>query len=502
MRTKNSIKNIIVTMIGQFVGIILQFVSRKVFITMMSSSLLGVNSIFANILSILSLAEMGIGTTITFSLYKPLSLGDKEEIKSIMRFYRDVYRIIALIVSILGIGIVFFFPLFIKENIQNLYLYYFLYLASTIVSYLCAYKRTLIIADQKAYISSLYRYAYIIILNIVQIIVLIKTQSYILYLAVQIILSWLENILISKHVDFLYPYLKEKTIKLNTVKQKEIFKNIKAMLFHRIGSVVVTNTDNILLSAIVGLKSVAVYANYQLVFSGLKTVLTQMFSSVTASVGNLMVEREKDYCYKLYKSIILVTFWIYGVISICLMLLLNDLIRVWVGNEFVENMFYVFILISNFFILGIREPTNIFKNSVGLFWNDRYKAIIEAVVNIVLSIIFGLLIGSEGIFLATLISCVFIPFWVEPYVLYKYYWKKPLFDYFKILMKYIIFLIIILLPQYFIGNHFIVGNWFQLIVKALVFFAFNNALFFLFVFKSKDFKLVFNLIKNVIKNKE
>lgn len=502
MRTKNSVKNIVVALIGQFFGIILQFISRRVFINMMSTSLLGVNSIFANILSILSLAEMGIGTTITFTLYKPLSEGNHEEIKSIMLFYRNIYRVIAILVSLVGSSIVLFFPILIKENIPNLYLYYFLYLASTVVSYLCAYKRTLIIADQKTYISSLYRYAYIIVLNIAQILVLIYTRSYILYLIVQIVLSWLENVLISKHVDGLYPYLKEEADTLSDIKRKEIFKNIKAMLFHRIGSVVVTNTDNILLSAIVGLKSVAMYANYQLVFSGIKTILTQVFSSVTASVGNLMVEKEKNYCYRLYSSITMITYWIYGVISICLILLLNDLITVWIGDKFIESISYVYILVANFFVLGIREPTNIFKNSVGLFWNDRYKALAEAVLNIILSIIMGIFMGAKGIFLATLISCIFIPFWIEPYILYKDYWGKPLNMYFRMIFKYIVFLILVLFPQYYIANLFVVNSWLELIVKSVVIFVVNNILFLLFVYKSEDFKLFFILIKNLIKNRK
>ena len=148
MRTQNSMRNIVVAIIGQLFGIILQFISRKIFIVTMGTELLGVNSIFANILSILSLAEMGVGSAIAFSLYKPLADGNEEKINSIMLFYRNVYRIIALIVSLCGIIVVPFFPLILKVNIQHIYLYYFLYLSSTVISYLCAYKRTLIIADQ------------------------------------------------------------------------------------------------------------------------------------------------------------------------------------------------------------------------------------------------------------------------------------------------------------------------------------------------------------------
>lgn len=178
MRTKNSIKNIIVALIGQIAGIILQFLTRRVFISMMSQELLGVNSVFANLLAVLSLAEMGIGSAITFSLYKPLAEHDNKQIASIMTFYKHVYRIIAIVVLLFGAAIIPFFPLIIKEKIDGLLMYYVLYLTSSVASYLCAYKRTLIIADQKSYISSIYRYSYIVILNITQILLLKRYQNY------------------------------------------------------------------------------------------------------------------------------------------------------------------------------------------------------------------------------------------------------------------------------------------------------------------------------------
>ena len=487
MRTQNSMRNIVVAIIGQLFGIILQFISRKIFIVTMGTELLGVNSIFANILSILSLAEMGVGSAIAFSLYKPLADGNEEKINSIMLFYRNVYRIIALIVSLCGIIVVPFFPLILKVNIQHIYLYYFLYLSSTVISYLCAYKRTLIIADQKSYIASIYRYSYIIILNIVQIFILIYTHDYALFLIAQIILSFIENILISKCADYIYPYLKIAGNSLERQEKRKIFKSIKALLLHKIGSVVVTNTDTILLSAIVNIQAVAIYANYKLIFSGLNTILSQLYSALTASVGNLMVQNDKEYSFKIYKVTIMFSYWIYGIIGICLYILLNDLIKLWLVHSFTESKIYELIIILNFFIIGVREPTNMFKNSIGLFWDDRYKAIIESILNIFLSILLGFYFGANGIFAATLISCILVPFWFEPWVLYKKYWNIKLKEYFFYIRKYFFIILIIGLLQEFITSYFIVTSWTTLILKSFFVFITSNIMMIILICKSQEY---------------
>lgn len=489
-RTGNSIRNITVALIGQSVGIILQFISRRVFVDSMSTDLLGVNSVFANVLSMLSLAELGVGSAITFSLYKPLAENDTHQITAIMNFYKWMYRIIAIVVTICGICFVPFLKLIIKDDIENLTIYYFLYLSSTVISYLCAYKRTLIIADQKGYISSIYRYSYIAILNVTQIVVLLVFHSYVLYLVSQIILSFGENLLITQKADQLYPYLDDTSAKLSDKEKKGYFKNIRAMLMHRIGSVIVTNTDSVLLSALVNINAVSIYANYKLVFSGLSTIMNQLFSSVTASVGNLLQEKNTNHAYDMYKTIEIMTCWIYGVVSICLMVLFNDFIGLWVGEKFIERQDYVFILIEVFFIYGIREPTNMFKNALGLFWNDRYKAVAEAIVNIVLSIVMGKLWGARGIFVATIISAIMIPCWVEPYVLYKHHWKRKVSEYFALIGKQIgvIFFIGLVLTY---GLSFVgVSSWTGFILKAVICFVTANLLYVLSICRTNEFNRI------------
>lgn len=498
MRTKNSFRNIIVALVGQSMGIVLQFISRKVFIDMMPQELLGLNSVFANLLAVLSLAEMGIGSAITFSLYKPLAEHDKAKIASIMTFYKRVYRVIAVVVTCFGALVIPFFPFIIKEKIDGILLYYTLYLASSVVSYLCAYKRTLIIADQKSYISSAYRYSYIVILNVVQIILLKLYQNYAYYLISQIVLSLLENILISMQADRMYPYLKEKAAPLERMERKGFFKNIRALLMHRIGSIAVGNTDNILLSAIESVNAVAVYSNYKLVFSGVNTIMNQVFSSVTASVGNLVAEKDKQYAYSIYKALLLGILCVFGLISICMVSLFNDFIQFWVGEQFVESIDYVIILVVHFFISGVREPTNVFKNALGLFWNDRYKAFIEAIINVILSIALGIAWGARGIFFATILSGLLLPVWIEPFVLYKNYFKKPLTDYFRFILKNVVIVLLIGIVVYFLLQHFYVTSCLQLILKALVCLILTGILMLIIFGRTPECRYFLNIARNLI----
>lgn len=498
MRTKNSFRNIIIALAGKSIGIILQFISRRVFIDMMSQDLLGVNNVFANLLAVLSLAEMGIGSAITFSLYKPLAEHDEAKIASIMTFYKYIYRVIAVVVTCFGTLVIPFFPFIIKEEIDGLLLYYVLYLTSSVVSYLCAYKRTLIIADQKSYISSAYRYSYIVILNIVQIILLKQYQNYAYYLIAQIVLSLLENILISMQADRMYPYLKEKAAPLERTEKKGYFKNIRALLMHRIGSIAVGNTDNILLSAIVSVNAVAVYSNYKLVFSGVNTIMNQVFSSITASVGNLVAEKDKQYAYGIYKALLLVILCVFGLISICMVSLFNDFIQLWVGKQFVESIDYVIILVVHFFISGVREPTNVFKNALGLFWNDRYKALIEAIVNVILSIVLGIAWGARGIFFATILSALLVPVWVEPFILYKHYFKRPLMDYFRFITKNVGIVLVIGIAVYFLLQHFYITSWLQLVLKTLICLILTGVLMVIIFVRTTECKYFLNMVGNLI----
>lgn len=445
MRTENSIKNLIYAFSGQAIGIIVNLITRFVFIRFLAQEYLGIDGLFTNLLSILSLVELGIGPAMTFSLYKPLAQKDEKKIGALMNLYKNSYNVVGILIIIIGLAITPLLPMFINQmpNIEEINVIYILFVLNSGFSYFYAYKRSLIIADQKKYIATFYRYLFFVILNICQIVILMITKNYLLFLVAQILFTVIENIAISKKTQQLYPFLKDhKKEKLEKETKKEISKNIVAMTIHKIGGVVVKSTDNIILSKFVGLTPVAIYSNYYLIINAVNTVLMQVFNSITASVGNLNVTENKKKLTDIFEKIFFVNFWIYSFSSICLYILLNHFINIWIGNNYLFSVSIVTIIVINFYITGMRNTVLTYRDALGLYWQDRYKAIFESIINIVASIIFVKMFGTFGVFLGTFISSITTCLWVEPYVLYKYGLKEKVCKYF---LKYFIYTIVFLI---------------------------------------------------------
>ena len=242
--------NTMVAMISRIAAILMGFVTRVVFTHTLSESYVGINGLFTDILNVLSLTELGVETAISYALYRPIAQGDIKRQQILMRMFQTFYRITAGCVAVLGLSIVPFFDILMKNrpDVDHLMLIYFLYLANSVVSYLLVYKRTLIEVHQLNYIVLLYQTAFLILQDICQILILLTTHNFILFLIIYIVCTLLSNICISLKADRMYPYLKEKTKeKLPEEERKDIFRNIKAMLMHKLGNVVVNNTDNLLI---------------------------------------------------------------------------------------------------------------------------------------------------------------------------------------------------------------------------------------------------------------
>lgn len=287
MRAEKSIKNFKYNVLAQILNLLVQFGSRTVFIHVLGKSYLGVSGLFSNILTILSLADLGIGTVLVYSMYDPLAKNDKNKICALINLYKKVYNIIALVVFIAGLLITPFLSDIVKTDnqIDNIHLIFILYLLNTVVSYLCIYKISIINADQKNYIVTIYQQAFSFIANVVMIIALICTKNFLVYLSFQILFSIISNIVISKKAEKLYPYIKEnKNEKLNKEEIKKIKTNTIAMFFHKIGGVVVSGTDNLLMSTMIDTDTVGVYSNYIMIINAIKKITTQYFNSIIASI--------------------------------------------------------------------------------------------------------------------------------------------------------------------------------------------------------------------------
>lgn len=491
-RSKNSIKNFCVALIFQGIAFIVSFAARFVFIKMLSDEYLGLNGFFTNLLSILSLAELGVGEAITYSLYKPLADNDVKKCSSLMQLYCIIYRIIGIAIFLIGLLIIPLLPFLIKDmnGLNNVTLIYILFLFNTSLSYLMSYKRNLIIADQKRYIATIYRYSFFSILNIVQIFILIFTKNYILFLVAQILFTFLENFFLSIKADKMYSYLNKKADKLDNNSKKEIIKNTKAMLMHKIGGVVINSTDNLILTKFTGLVTVGLYSNYYLLINGINVILSQVFTSMMASVGNLCVTSDSEKQENVFKSMFFLNYWMYSFCSICFLFLVNPFISIWLGDLYLFNSSIVLVLFLNFYVTGMRKCVLTFREAMGLFEKDKWKAIIESVLNILFSIILVVKIGVLGVFLGTLISSLLVCFWVEPYVLYKYGFKKNVFNFFKTYLFYSILTVIQCIIFYFLFNLIPTGLYVTFIIRLIVCLFVPNILIIVLFHKSQEFNYI------------
>ncbi len=499
-RTSNAIRNIKYAILGQGIGIIVSLLSRMFFVHTLSAEYLGLNGFFTNILSILSLAELGIGSSIVYSMYKPLAENDESKLIILMDLYKKAYITIGVIIAVLGFSLTPFLDFFIKDlpNIPHIRLIYFMFIGNSSLSYFFSYKRSLIITDQKRYIATFYRYSFFFLLNIFQIIELLIFHSYILFLLLQIVSTILENVYVSKKADELYPFLKnEVTGKLDKAEKDVIVRNVVAMLFHKIGSTIVKGTDNLLISKFIGIIEVGLYSNYQLVINALNSIFGLAFQSIIASIGNLGASETKEKGKYIFECINLVTFWIYAFSSICLINLINPFIKLWLGQEYVFSMKLVLVIVINFFLTGMRKSVLTFRDALGLFWYDRYKPLFESGINLVASIILVRKIGIVGIFIGTIISTLATCFWIEPFVLFKYGFKSTVKSYFK---KYGIFVIIMLgvgITTWLLSNLFSSFTLLNFIGKLLVCIIVPNVLFSIIFWRTNEFQYLYKILKPI-----
>ncbi|MCU7745540.1 hypothetical protein N7983_20440 [Priestia megaterium] len=435
-RTYKSFKNSIVAIIAQLLSILLSFITRTFFIKYLGVEYLGVNGLFTNILTILSLAELGVGTAIIYSMYKPLANSNDTKVAALMNLYAKLYRYIGIFIGTVGIILIPFLNIFIKDapNIPNLELIYVLYLLNTTISYFFTFKRSIIIADQYGYINKFNIILFSIIQNGIQIILLVKTSNFYLFLCVQIACTLLSNIFISIKADKMYPYLKKyKKIKVDTKEKKSIFKNIVAMMSHKLGSVVVSGTDNLLISAFVGISSVGIYSNYILVSNTIKAITLQGMDAVTASIGNLTATESTSHSYNVFKKVYFINYIITFYAAVFLYTLINPFISLWIGKGYLLSQHIVLMIVITFYIVQMRQPSIVYINAYGLFWKIKWKSIVEAIINLIVSmtLVAEFNMGIFGILLGTMISNLFTNLWWEPHVVFKYGFNRNSYDYFK-----------------------------------------------------------------------
>lgn len=438
MRIKQASKNIKYSTITYLLKLVLQFTVRLVFVRSLPLEYLGINGLFTNLLAMLSLAELGLGPAIVYSLYKPLAEKDTEMIKALMLLFQKAYNCIAILIIGAGLCVVPWLGWFIKGSaVADIDWFYIFFLLNAGVSYFYSYKRNLLIADQKQYINSIYQSTGQIVLAVLQIISLLIYPSYWLYIILMILVTVSENYAAAKKADKVYPYLQDTNVQsLNRGIKNTIVRNTKAMIAHKIGGMAVFSTANLILAKFVGLVAVGLYSNYSLVLGAANSFASQFFSSITAGIGNLIALESDKKKADIFKVTEFMVAWQAMIVGCGFYVLFNVLIELWLGKQFLFDDAIVTWLIINFYLMYMRKAVLTFRDASGLYWEDRYKPLAEAVVNLVASVYLTIHCGVIGVIWGSIISTLLTCFWVEPYVLFRNSIDIKLKDYFKDYFKY------------------------------------------------------------------
>lgn len=500
-RTEYSAKNTSMAIVCQIVAILVGYITRIVFTHTLSATYVGINGLFMNIFNALTLAGLGLAPAITYALYQPIAAGDIEKQKAVLKLIQLFFRRIALILFGIGIILIPTIPFVVNnaEGVSNLTLIYVMYLLNAVLSYVFIYKRLLMDAYQLSYIGLFYQTAFIVVQDIVQIIILVATKNFLLYLSMYLVFTLITNIVTTRRTERMYPYLKEPvTMTLPESEKKDMFSNVRAMMMQKLGAVLINDTDNILVSALAGIVSVGKYSNYYLLITSVNQILERIFFGITASVGNLGATSNISRVKKIFETSFFIGQWIYGFAAICLYELLSPFVAMSLGKQFLFEDHVVFILCINFYVMGMRKATQVFRDSLGIFRQDRYKVFAEFFINLVVSVLLAPKYGAFGIFFGALVSVALTSVWLEPYVLYKYHLKTPVRNYFG---AYAFYAAVLAIAWYATDALCvrIPGGYFQVIVlRLLVCLIVPNVIMLVFYCRKKEFLFAIDKMKTVL----
>ncbi len=503
MRRQSMMKNSTFALVQKFVEVFFAFLFRTVLIKILGNTYLGLSGLFTNIFSILSLAELGVSSSIVYLMYAPLEQKDEKKLKSLLNIYAKFYNILGIFILIFGLLIIPFLPYIIKEYDTltiNIIPIYILTLLNIVFSYFLAYRRSLLEADQKAYINSNNYSIYAILGAMLKIIALITTKNYILTLIVTLLMTIMSNISIYIKTNKIYPYLKNmKASKIDKKTKNELIKRVFASSIHQVGNIVLNSTDNIIISTLLGLIIVGKYSNYYLISSTIYSTFSLIFVSVTANIGNMKLTDTSEDALDMYNKMYLLNFYLYFVACTVYAGMINKLIVIWIGEEYLFTPLIAILISISLYIMGMRNTVVTFLNSSGLNYNTRYKSIFEVIINLVVSIGLCKLIGLAGVVIGTITSYLFVSAWYEPFVLFKNWFKTNLSKYYlKYGFCFILTIVSMLLLNY-LSSLVISNNFIIFVLLGCGEFIIVNLIFIICFYKTKEFKYFLDFIKGYIK---
>ena len=505
-RTQKATKSMITSGIYYITNILLGLLNRRFLILIMGIDYQGVNGLFTIVLSVLEMAELGIGTAIIYHLYKPLAENDINQIKSIMHFYKKCYTIIALVIGIIGcilcVNIEFFVGT--TELELNLRLVFLLMLADVIGTYTLAYKRSILYADQKNYIVANVNTCFVVAYNIFQLLILFLTKNYYLYLLVKVILRVGANIIVNIIVNNQYKYLKDNSADpLSKDILSDIVRKVKGLMCHKIGTFVVNGTDNIFISKLVDLTTVGVYANYNYVISAVNSLLNQIIDGATGSIGNLLVKSDRIHRLEVFKEMNLLNLLFSTTAISIFAVAIDDFISVFFGSQYSLEQKVLIVLLVNMIFTNQRRVWGTLKTAAGIQYEDRWVPVFESVINLIMSYSMFKVFGLAGIFIGTIFTHMGVFLYTFPVLVGKRLFETEYKDYLLYMTPIVIYQTVIVFMSFFEINMLFVKNHFiSMILKSCLAVMLSGISFLVVFSRKQEFKNLFERFRRLVYGKK
>lgn len=512
MRSKKVLINSIFGVGGYAILMLSNFITRAVFVSELGLSMGGVDTTFKNFLQVLSLAELGLSTGLLYKLYKPIEEKDNAAIKRVLNFYKQAYKVIAAVFMGGALILSFAVNFVIKDTDKPKWyisLLFILYAADTVASYLYANRKALIVADQNNYVVNR-NDAFVSLITLVSQVTLLKiTHSFIIYAVVKIVCRLIGAVSIGHQFKKRYPEIAADKSKdtITGEERKSLTQNMGAMLCHRVGGVSVTATGSAIITYFIGTATAGVYGNYTLITNALNQLVTQVFNGITASFGNIITVETKETIYNRFKLLYFFNYLIFSFFTVSFGVLAQPFMRLWMHDE--EGSLFptvtLILLVVYFYVYGMRRVVLMAKDSAGLYRQDCGFAILEAVINITLSVFLAWKFKSiNGVIAANVLSMLIIPMWTQPYLVYKHVLKHKLSSYYLTYILYASLTAVYFAATWFLAEKataFTDNLFIELIIRAAICVAIPNLLNLIVFIRTQEMKDLITLLLGVLKRK-
>lgn len=466
-RTKNSALSIMTGFAGQVLTIIINFVCRTVFIKTLGVEYLGINGLFSDILSMLSLAELGFDTAISFRLYKPIAEKNESRVRAYLQFFRKAYLIIGGVIFVCGLLLIPFLRFFIADydSLSNLginvALVFALFLVQNVSTYLFfAYRSIVLKVDQKKYVLDVVAAGVLIVSGMAKITVLLIFKDFIAYILCATLFLILQNLIGAMVATKRYPtYFVKSNDRISKAERIDLYKDCGALFVYKINTVVMKATDNIVLSAFIGLAIVGKYSNYLLIYSAIRGVLHSLYQSVKASMGNLFVTEDVERKYFFFEVMNFISIVFYGTAAVGIACVVNELIVLWIGPDYTIPQPFPIILGLELLLTGLKENLAQIRHVSGAFKQMWFRPVLGSVINVVFSILLVRYLGISGVILGTILAAVFANLLIDPSVIHKYSFSeyKPVSYYYGKNLLFLLILVVVGFVVFFVCNNLQIG---------------------------------------------